>query len=166
MNIRRIRRSILAAAAIGLLAGGGLFAGNIFAGSLPEGDEAARAPRIFARLARYLDLSDDQRAQIKGVLKSHAAEIEAQMAAGKSARRALTDAVAAEPYDEAAIRARAAEFGRVHAEGAVLMARLRSEISPILTAEQREDLARLQARIRRRADRAGKSCAAFLRSDS
>jgi Spy/CpxP family protein refolding chaperone len=166
MSIRRIYRTVLTAAAIGLLAAGGLFAGKLFAGSLPQEDPAEFAPRIFARIARHLDLTEEQRGEIKGILKSHAAQIQAQIAAGRSARRALADAVMAEPSDEAAIRARAEEFGRVHADGAVLIARLRSEIAPILTAEQREELARFQQRLRRRGDRAARSCGEFLKSES
>ena len=57
-----------------------------------------------------LDLTDDQKAQIKAILRTHATEIEAQMTAGTAARRALHDAIMAAPIDEAAIRARAAEL--------------------------------------------------------
>ena len=120
---------------------------------------------MFARMAETLDLSGDQRAQVKAILRSHAAEIEAQLTDGAAARRALHDAIRAQPLDEAAIRARAAEAGVVHANGAVLFAKIRAEVLPILTADQKQKLQSLDERMGRK-DRGAKAFADFLRSDS
>lgn len=169
MTAGTIRKTILVVAAAGMVAAGGLFAGRLFAGSLSGGPGWVgehSAPRMFGRLARTLDLSSDQKAQIKSVLRSHAAEIEAQMSAGATARRSLHDAIKAQPMDEAAIRARAAEVGAVHADAAVLFAKIRAEILPILTADQQQKLQSLDERMRSRVSHGAKAFADFLRSDS
>lgn len=161
MTAGTIRKTVLIAAAAGFVAASGLFAGRLFAG---ESDHAA--PRMFGRLARALDLSADQKSQVKSILRSHAAEIEAQMTGGAAARRALHDAITAQPMDEAAIRARAAEAGAMHANGAVLFAKIRAEVLPILTAEQKQKLQGLAERMRSRGVRGAKALGDFLRSDS
>jgi Spy/CpxP family protein refolding chaperone len=169
MNSATIRKSALVLAAAGAVAAGGLFAGRLFAGSLSGGSGALgehSAPRMFGRLARTLDLSADQKAQIKSVLRSHATEIQAQMAAGSAARRALHDAIIAVPMDESAIRARSAEVGSTQANGAVLFARIRAEVLPILTDDQKQKLQGLDEKMRNRGSRGAKAFADFLRSDS
>ena len=73
-------------------------------------------------------------ARSEAILKTHADEIVAHVKAGMDARRALHDAVLAQPTDEAAHPQRsAAQVGTVHADGALLFAKIRSEIWPILT---------------------------------
>lgn len=166
MSIRKIRKSVLVAAGAGVLALGGLFAGRLSADAFPQQGHGDFGPHIFGRIARALDLTDDQKGRIKQVLKPHATEIETQMKASAAARRAMHEAVLAQPIDEEAIRARAAELGRVHGDGAVLFARIRSEIEPILTPEQVQKLQRFHQRMRRRGDSAARAFGAFLRSDS
>lgn len=166
MSIQRIRKSVLIGSGVLALAAAGLLAGRLSAGAFPERAHSDFAPRIFGRIARALDLTDDQKGQIKTVLKSHAAEIEAQMKASAAARRALHDAVLAQPADEAAIRARAAELGQVHGDGAILFSKVRTEIQPILTPEQRDRIQTFRERMRRHGDAAARSFENFLRSDS
>ena len=166
MSIQRIRKSVLFASGVVAIAAAGLLAGRLSAGAFPERTHADGAPRIFRHLSRALDLSDDQKTQIKTILKSHAAEIETQMKASAAARRALHDAVLAQPADEAAIRARAADLGRVQGDGAVLFSKFRTEIQPILTPEQRDKMQTLRERMRRHGDAAARSFKSFLRSDS
>src|SRR5262245_60002324 len=104
---------------------------------MPGHGRADFALRMFRHMAQALDLSDDQKTKIKDVLKTYAAEVEAQMKASGSARRALHQAILAEPIDEAAIRSAAAALGSVEGNGAVLFAKIRSQVDPILTDEQR-----------------------------
>src|SRR6478672_11769926 len=87
MSIRQIRKSILAASAVAALAVAGLFAGRLSADAFPHGGQGDFAPRMFGRMARALDLTDDQKTQIRGILKAHASEITTQVAAGKAARQ-------------------------------------------------------------------------------
>ena len=155
MSIGKIRKSAGIVAGAALLAAAGLFAGRAAAGVLPgsDGAEGARPHHVFARIARALDLSDQQKGQIQAVVRTHTPEIEAQIEAGSTARRALADAIEARPLDEGAIRARAAELGRVHGDGAVLLAKIRAEIDPLLNDAQRAKIAAFHQRARHRGDR-------------
>ncbi len=169
MTIQQIRKSVLVGAGIAVLGAAGLVAGRLSAGAFPGRGAPPHsdfAPHVFGRIARALDLSDDQKSQIKAVLKTRASEIEAQIKASASARRAVHEAVLAEPPDEAAIRAAAQKFGQVHADAAVLFAKIRTEIQPILTSEQRAKIQKFRERMRNRAESAVKSFEAFLGSGS
>ncbi len=166
MSIQQFRRSVLVVAGVAALAAAGLFAGRLSADAFPNKGRGDFAPRMFGRMARFLELTDDQQAQIKTVLKAHAAEIEAQMAAKRTARQALRQAMLSQPVDEAAIRARAEEGGKVEADGAVLFARIRTEIDPILTPDQRTKVQTFATRSRRRRDNAIQSFDRFIKSGS
>lgn len=163
MSIRNIRRSVLVLAGAGAVALGGLFAGRLAAGAVPAAGSGSRLGLPgFARIARALDLTDDQKAQIRTILWTRATDIQEQMKAGLDARRALHDAILADPIDETAIRARAADLSRVEANGAVLYAHIRAEVFPILTAEQKQKVGELRQRIQARGDRAAKAFQSFL----
>ena len=82
------------------------------------------------------------------------------------ARRALHDAVMVQPSDDTALRSLGAQAGLVHADGAVLFARIRSEIWPILTPEQQQKFAAFHARMGRKGDDELQSLGAFLRGES
>ncbi len=166
MSIQKIRKSVLAAAALGALAVGGLFAGRLSANAFPQGSRADFAPRMFARVSRALDLTADQQMQIKNVLRAHETEIEAEITAIRTARQSLHEAVVATPIDETTIRARAADVGKAHADGAVLFAKMRAEIDPILTAEQKARFVTFETRMRKRGDNAVQSFHNFLNSGS
>ena len=166
MSLQRIQKSAVLGAVIVALAAGGLLAGRFSAGAFPREGHSGFGPRIFGRIARDLELSGDQKARIKTILKSHATEIESQMKASAAARQAVHDAVLAQPVDEAAIRAAAARLGQVHADGAVLFAKVRTEVDPILTDDQRAKIQKFRERAVRRSDSAVKSFEAFLESGS
>ena len=152
--------------AIAALAAGGLLAGRISAWVFPQGGHSEFGPRVFGHIARALDLSSDQKARIKTILKAHSSEIETQMKASAVARQAVHDAVLAQPVDENAIRAAAAQLGQVHADGAVLFAKIRTEVQPILTDDQNAKIQKLRDRASHRADASIKSFQAFLERPS
>ena len=163
MSIQNIRRSVLIAVGIGVLAVSGLFAGRLVAHQMGGHMGGAGAPHMFQRLVRDLDLSDAQQTQIRAILKAHADEIETHVKAGMSSRQALHDAILTEPTNEATIRARAQDLGNVHGDGAILFARIRSEVWPILTAEQQQKMTTIHSRMRDHGDEALKSLDSFLR---
>lgn len=166
MSIQKIRKSVLVATVFGVLVVSGLLAGRLLA---RQGDlghmRADAAPHMFRHLARQLDLSADQQTQIRGVLKNHADEIEAQVKAGMNARRALHQAVLAQPVDEQAIRSLAMRAGEVHGDTAVLYAKIRAEVWPILTADQQSRMAQLHGRMKDRGDAALESLDKWLRGE-
>ena len=167
MSIQKVRRSILIAAGIGVLAFTGLFAGRLLGRQMGPGmSHGPRAARMFDHISRALDLSDAQQLQIRGVLKTHADEILALVKSGMTARRALHDAILAQPTDEANIRVLAQQVGVVHGDGALLFARIRTEIWPILTPDQQQKFAAFHTKMGSRGDDELQSLEAFLRGES
>ncbi len=167
MSIQKVRRSILIAAGIGVLAFTGLFAGRLLGRQMGHGfPRGPHAARMFEHVSRALDLSEAQQAQIRAVLKTHADEILALVRTGMTARRSLHDAVLAQPTDEAAIRALAQQVGAAHADGALLFARIRAEIWPILTPDQQQKFTAFHTKMGARGDEELDSLGAFLRGES
>ena len=89
-------------------------------------------------LRSELNLSDEQRSQIRDVVVSHRGEVASTVQDVRAKRLALRDAVLAENADEAEIRAAADELGEQIADAAVKASKLKAQIAPILTSEQRK----------------------------
>jgi protein CpxP len=102
---------------------------------------------------RALNLTDTQREQVAAVMDGHKAEFEAQIQKAAAARRALRDVVAAETFDEGAVRQKSADLAQVEADGAVLRARVHSEVWALLTPEQRQKARELRAQADQRFSR-------------
>jgi Spy/CpxP family protein refolding chaperone len=135
-------------------------AGAVALSGLLASDLAAKS----SAPGRRLELSDDQREQIRGILKSHSAELDAQRLAARSGRKALREAMAAKPVDETRIRQEALALGEVRADGAVLRARIRSEIWPILTTDQQEKARQLRSLQGKREKRRHEALDRWLRN--
>ncbi len=91
-----------------------------------------------ARMARRLDLTEEQQAQIKAILESErttAAPLRQQLA---ESRKKMREAVLAEPFDESAVRTLAESESETRIELEVSRARAKSRIHALLTPEQRE----------------------------
>jgi protein CpxP len=99
---------------------------------------------------RGLDLTDAQRDQVKAIMESHRDEQKAIGDRMQAARKALHEAIAADTFDEAAIRAKAAEIGAVEADAAVLQAKIKSEVFAILTPEQVKKANQLRSNMENR----------------
>ena len=105
---------------------------------------------MFGPGLRGLDLTDAQREQVKAIMESHRDE---QKAAGDkmmAARKALHEAIAAETFNEAAIRAAAGEVGAAEADAAVLQAKIHGEVFAILTPEQVKKAKELRSEMENR----------------
>ncbi|HEX7253825.1 MAG TPA: periplasmic heavy metal sensor [Thermoanaerobaculia bacterium] len=166
MSIEQIRRSVLIVVAAGAIAVAGLFAGRLSANAIgPHGSRGDFATRVFTRISSSLDLSDDQVGKVKDVLRNHAPEIRAQLQAAASAREALHAAMIAQPLDENGVRTAAQQVGETQANGALLFAKIRAEVDPILTAEQKSRIQSFQGKMGQRADKAVQSFDAFLKSN-
>jgi len=146
----KIRKSILISFAAGALLIGGFWTGRLMAGPLWGQLGFAGAAAHFGHMASHFDhianwlgLSDLQKSEVKQVVRSHSAEILSQIQSQLGAQKALGELIAAGAVDEGLIRERAAALGRVAADGALLRARIRSEIWPILNDEQRTKVASL-----------------------
>ncbi len=92
-------------------------------------------------LRSQLNVTDEQRSKIGDVLRSHRQEIVATVQSVRARRTALRDAVLAEETDESAIRAAAEQLGDAMADAAVKASKLRSEVAPLLTDQQKDLIA-------------------------
>jgi len=85
-----------------------------------------------------LNVTDQQRGEIRDVIVSHRSEIASTVKSVREKRTAVRDLVRADDAEEAQIRAAADELGKAIGDAAVKAAKLRKEIAPILTDEQHE----------------------------
>ena len=94
---------------------------------------------------RELDLTDDQRTQIKSIMESHQAEFKAAGDKMRAVREGMQALIEADTLDEAAIRAKSAEVAAAEADSAILGAKVRQQTLQVLTSEQLTKLKELQA---------------------
>ena len=99
---------------------------------------------------RELNLTESQREQIKAVMDAHKGEFDAQMQKAGPAHKAMNDAVMAETFNEAAVRQAAADVAAADADGAVLRAKVFSEVWALLTPEQQTKARELKAQAEQR----------------
>ena len=93
-------------------------------------------PMGFGPGFRDLDLSDDQKAQLKSIADSHRDEFRAAGEKVRAIRESMRALVDAESINESAIRAKSAEIAAAEADMLILNAKVRKESMQILTAEQ------------------------------
>jgi periplasmic protein CpxP/Spy len=99
---------------------------------------------------RQLDLTDQQRTQVRTIMEVHAQEFRAIGDRMREAHRALHQVVTAGTVDEGAIRMASAQLAEVQADGAVLRARVHSEVFNVLTPEQRQRAEQLRQQFEQR----------------
>ena len=83
-----------------------------------------------------------------------------------NARRALHQALLAQPVDESSIRNLAMQAGAAHGESAIVFAKIRAEIWPILNPDQQAKLTQLHGQMKDRGDAAFQSLDKWLRGDN
>jgi Spy/CpxP family protein refolding chaperone len=145
----KIRKSILTLVAVGALLAGGFWTGRLMAGSgslwrhlgFSMAGHFDQIADKFDHIANWLALSDLQKTEVKGVVRSHREEILSHIQSHIRVQEALGEVIAAETMDEGLIRERAEALGRIATDGALLRARIQSEIWPILNDEQRAKVA-------------------------
>ena len=116
----------------------------------PDGMRGMRGGPGFGGQFRNLDLTDDQKAQLKKIRDARQAEFKATLEKVRTARQDMRQLVQADAINEGAIRAKSQEVAAAEAELAILNAKLRKESMQILTADQ---LAKLKERAEKRGQR-------------
>jgi periplasmic protein CpxP/Spy len=101
-------------------------------------------------VARELNITDAQKAQIKTIADSHRDEWKALGDRARTAHQALQQAVTADTVDEGLIRQRSAEVAAVDADMAVARARAHAEVFQLLTPEQKTQAKTLQSQVQDR----------------
>ena len=99
---------------------------------------------------RELDLTDDQKAQLKSIAESHRDEFRAAGEKARTAHEGMRELVEADSINESAIRAKSVEVAAADAEVMILNAKVRQESMQVLTSEQQQKLKELRAQPPRR----------------
>lgn len=97
------------------------------------------------RMVQKLQLTPDQIAAIKQILKSHQAELQSEIQAVVKAREGLFDAIHADTSSESAIRSAASVAGQAESDLAVTRGTIVQEIRGVLTPEQQAEAKQLLA---------------------
>ncbi|MGH9323650.1 MAG: Spy/CpxP family protein refolding chaperone [Vicinamibacteria bacterium] len=93
------------------------------------------------RMLRELDLSDDQRQQVRALFdEARATGVHERLV---ESRKALHDAIE-QGADEGTLRQLASELGDVEGDSAVEGSRIQARVRELLTAEQRQELEQLK----------------------
>jgi Spy/CpxP family protein refolding chaperone len=139
-----MKTGILALSLVAALFAGAFTVTQVHADNAPH---AGAAPgRLLRRLADELNLTADQRTQIKSVLAGEKAALAPLVASVHDARKELRTALRADSANETAVRAAAAKVGAAEADLAVERMKVYGQIAPILSPAQRAQLAELQQR--------------------
>jgi protein CpxP len=102
-------------------------------------------------MLRQLDLTEEQRTQVRQVMDGHRDELRAVGERLAAAHKAQNDAVTAPQFDESAVRAKSADLAAVMGDAAVLHAKVHSEVFALLTPDQQAKAAELKAQRQARA---------------
>lgn len=97
-------------------------------------------------IANKLNLTADQRTQIKAALAGEKDALPPLLTAVHDARKNLRDAIRSGDATEASVRAASARVSAAEADLAVERMKLYGKIAPVLTDAQREQLADMQQR--------------------
>lgn len=102
-------------------------------------------PLLVERLAARLDLSDAQKAEIRGILRAHAPELAAEARRVADGRKALFATIHTHPPVEAEVRVAAAAVAAAEADLAVSRAQVADEVYGVLTPEQQAEADEIRA---------------------
>ena len=105
-------------------------------------------PLMNEHLARELNLSDEQNAQVKAVFDAEHSTVEGLMKKLDDLREQIRAATANGRFDEAQVRTLANQQGQTQADLIVEHERTKAKIYGILTAEQRSKLEQLHERMK------------------
>ena len=102
------------------------------------------------RLLAQLDLTDDQKTQIRSIFTKNHDTFRALHQQLWEKRMAMREATWAEPFDEALVRSQAQELAKLRAEMMVAHARLVNEALSVLTSKQKAKFNELREQRRQR----------------
>ncbi|HMV50996.1 MAG TPA: Spy/CpxP family protein refolding chaperone [Blastocatellia bacterium] len=142
------KRIVIAASAALVLVAGSVFAfaqnrrGHFAGSGLP-----VFAQRFLDRASVFLDLTDQQEAQIKAILEAEKPKVQPLIVELAANRKALTEATDNGTFNEAQVKAIADKQGDTLAALIVEKERVKTQIYAVLTPEQRAKAEQFRARI-------------------
>ncbi len=153
MSPRKKTMAILVAAFAGILAIGAAVAvpARMYHHGGPFGEFGFGGD--MARALASLELTDEQKSQVKAILKDEGPKVEPLVDDLVRSKKALFDAVHAQTFDERAVRTAASASARATTELAVERARMVSRFREILTDEQQERLETIRRQFEERLEK-------------
>jgi protein CpxP len=129
-----------------------IIAGGLTSASAQDTSDSTAGTRpghghILQRIAKKLNLTDDQKSQIKAVWGGEKDTLKSLFGQLRAARKNLRAAIHANGANETAVRAASAKVAGVEADLAVERMKLYGKIAPILTDEQRQKIADFEQRF-------------------
>lgn len=128
------------------------------------GGRHKRGGRMMGRMFRQLDLTDEQKAELKSIRQASRENMKPIREQMHANRQSLRDLTANGSFDEAQVQAIASQMGSLHAQMIVEKERNKAKMFAVLSAEQKAKLAELrqsfeQKRAERKARRAERKAA-------
>lgn len=121
---------------------------TMLAGSQLDGqDFQPKIQRMMKRLGAYLDLTEEQKTQIKTIIETERPKVQPIAVRTLATRKALLEATGAGQFDESQVKLLADQQGKNLAALIVEKERVKSQIYTVLTPEQREKVEQLRNRI-------------------
>ncbi len=154
-KVRRFVGLAIAAAVVGVIAAGAIFAQQQPAGPPSGGMAMGRGPMMggrgpmggpFMAIRRglaQLGLSDQQKTQIQAIFEGHKTDLQGFATRMTTAQKALNDAIWS-GADEATIRAKAADVAAVQADMAVFRSTVHAQVFAVLTPDQQAKASQLR----------------------
>ncbi len=102
--------------------------------------------RMLGFYADYLDLTDAQQAQVKDILAKEKPAVTPLIQQLAQAHQQMSQLEQAGSFDEAKVRAIASQQSQTMTELLVQKARIKSELMAVLTPEQKDKMAKMEAR--------------------
>jgi Spy/CpxP family protein refolding chaperone len=99
--------------------------------------------RHFLNFRKQTPLSDEQKTALSKILAEHREEIRAQIKEGREARHAMEKAV----KENGSTKAAAEKIGDAARDRALLMARIATQVRPLLTPEQQKQIEHARGEI-------------------
>lgn len=157
--MKRIRYAALTLALTGLLlapvalAHGGHGKGDRFRGGKGFGERGPKELAPVMHALRALDLSDDQRAQIKGKLADSAPQIQENHQQIRDLRKQLHEGLASGTLDAGSVQTTAEQIGDLVAENVATAMSLAADVRTVLTDEQIAELDEMRSQRMERRER-------------
>jgi periplasmic protein CpxP/Spy len=144
LSMNRKRAQFVFVLALVFLMGASFAAHDVFAGGEGRHGKFGGHDPLF-RLLHKLNLTDAQKQQVAGILKSNEAEAKTVAAGMANARAQLVKAILS--GDESAATAAAAEMATYTGQAAGFGAQIVGQVNKILTPDQQAVLQKMQAKI-------------------
>lgn len=102
------------------------------------------------RMARHLDLSDEQKSKVQAVFDMHRKQLDTIQSEKMNNRKLLRKNMHADKQNQAKIEKLAKQQGDLVTQKIMIKAKTKSEISKILTSDQREKMKTMRAKYGQR----------------